>query len=137
MAVLSREQPIQPAAQLSISRDGESSLSLLFAQVVNLEELQGMDKLGVPFFGMNLGVALSVNIPGFRTEVAAGLLRNLSHGASSMMGAMSMEEVKQVQPRLIEALPPLFPHALVCGTALFPYLNCIHSCTCMVPSWAI
>ncbi len=69
-------------------------------QVVNLEELKGMETLGVPFFGMNLGVALSVGIPGFRTEVATGLINNLPQGASSMMGATSMQEIKQVKPAL-------------------------------------
>lgn len=67
----------------------------LLIQVVNLEELKGMEKLGVPFFGMNLGVALSVGIPGFRTEVATGLLNNLPAGTSSVMGAASMEEIKK------------------------------------------
>lgn len=61
-----------------------------------MEELQGMEKLGVPFFGMNLSVALSVGIPGFRAEVATGLLNNLPQGVASMMGATSMQEIKQV-----------------------------------------
>ena len=70
--------------------------------MVNLEELKGMETLGVPFFGMNLGVAISVGIPGFRTEVATGLINNLPQGASSMMGATSMQEIKQV------SVKPLF-----------------------------
>lgn len=57
-----------------------------------------MEKLGVPFFGMNLSVALSVGIPGFRSQVAAGLVNNLPQGVSSMMGATSMQEIQQVQP---------------------------------------
>ncbi len=54
-------------------------------QVVNMEEKDVVEKLGVPFFGMNLGVGLSLPIPGFRSSVAAGLLDSLPFEASSLV----------------------------------------------------
>jgi len=61
-------------------------------QVVNVGEKEAVEKLGVPFFGMNLGVGLSLPIPGFRSSVAAGLLDSLPFGACSMVGVTTMDE---------------------------------------------
>lgn len=65
-------------------------------QVVNAEELTQMEELDVPFIGCNLGVGLSLALPGFRSGVAAGLLGRMGHGRSSMVGATSIEEAIKV-----------------------------------------
>ena len=74
-----------------------------------MEEKEAIEKLGVPFFGMNLGVGLSLPIPGFRSSVAAGLLGSLPFGASSMVGVTSMDE----------ALKASLPSSLLQSTSSF------------------
>ena len=55
-----------------------------------------MEKLGVPMFGCNLGVGLSLALPGFRADIAKGILAKLPFGASSVVGAKSLEEAVKV-----------------------------------------
>lgn len=44
------------------------------AQVVNRVEVEALANVGVPFFGVNLAVGLSVALPGFRDDITRGLL---------------------------------------------------------------
>ncbi|KAL4444701.1 hypothetical protein ABPG77_002518 [Micractinium sp. CCAP 211/92] len=66
-------------------------------EVVNMQELQAMERFQVPFFGMNLSVGLSVSLQGFGLQVAKGLLGELPFGAISMVGARSIEEARQAR----------------------------------------
>jgi hypothetical protein len=43
-------------------------------QVVNRVEVDAMANVGVPFFGVNLAVGLSVALPGLRDDITRGLL---------------------------------------------------------------
>ena len=62
---------------------------------MNAEELEALQKDGVPFFGCNIGVGLS--IPGFRTQIARGLIEKMDFGVSSIIGVSSMEETVKVK----------------------------------------
>ena len=54
-----------------------------------------MQKHGVPFFGCNIGVGLSV--PGFRGEIARSLIEKMDFGISSIIGVTSMDEALKVR----------------------------------------
>ena len=43
-------------------------------QVVNKMEVEAMASVGVPFFGINLAVGLSLALPGFKSDITKGLL---------------------------------------------------------------
>ena len=43
-------------------------------QVVNKVEVEAMGNVGVPFFGINLAVGLSLALPGFKSDITKGLL---------------------------------------------------------------
>lgn len=47
-------------------------------EVVNAAELRQVSQFGVPFFGVNLCVQLSVSIPGFSADVAKGIGSRIS-----------------------------------------------------------
>ena len=61
-------------------------------EIVNQSELTEMEKSGVPFFGLNLSVGLSI---GFGSQIAQGLVQNLPFGALSMIGVRSIEEAQR------------------------------------------
>ncbi|CAL8470646.1 g10188 [Coccomyxa elongata] len=61
-------------------------------EVVNKLEVEAMGNVGVPFFGINLAVGLSLALPGFTTDMTKGLLGALPQGASSVVGVTSIEE---------------------------------------------
>ena len=51
-----------------------------------MTELRAMEQAGVPFYGLNLSVGLSVSITGFGADVATGLLgEELSFSGSRML----------------------------------------------------
>jgi indole-3-glycerol phosphate synthase len=54
--------------------------------VVNLQEVELMSRSGVVFYGINLGVGLSISVPGFASQMAHGLLGQLPFGAISLVG---------------------------------------------------
>ena len=66
-------------------------------EIVNMAELRDMERYGVPFYGLNLSVGLSVQIVGFGFGVAAGLLEELPFGAVSLVGVRSVEEARQAR----------------------------------------
>lgn len=52
-----------------------------------MQELQALEPFQIPFYAMNLSVALSVSVAGFGLQVASGLLGELPFGSISMVGA--------------------------------------------------
>ena len=52
---------------------------------------------GVPFFGINLSVGLSLALPGFQTEMAKGLLNSMPFGAITLVGAKSPSDAVQAR----------------------------------------
>jgi len=66
-------------------------------EVVNLKEMKAMEPMGVPFYGLNLSVGLSIAIPGFGADVAAGILGELPFGAITMAGARSIDEARKAK----------------------------------------
>ncbi|PSC68944.1 Isovaleryl-dehydrogenase [Micractinium conductrix] len=89
-SVTSRGTPIMSSFAAAIGLDCP-------VEVVNLQELQAMEKYGVPFYGMNLSVGLSIQLQGFGVGVAKGLLGELPFGAVSLVGAKSVEEARQAR----------------------------------------
>lgn len=51
-----------------------------------LQEVEGLGKAGVVFYGINLSVGLSVAIPGFASDMAHGLLGEMPFGTISIVG---------------------------------------------------
>lgn len=51
-------------------------------QVVNKVEVEAMGNVGVPFFGINLAVGLSLALPGFKSDITKGLLGALPQVSS-------------------------------------------------------
>eukprot|EP00271_Cylindrocystis_brebissonii_P020222 TRINITY_DN6616_c0_g1_i2.p1 TRINITY_DN6616_c0_g1~~TRINITY_DN6616_c0_g1_i2.p1 ORF type:complete len:106 (-),score=26.63 TRINITY_DN6616_c0_g1_i2:152-469(-) len=58
-----------------------------------------MEALGVPLFGINLSVALSLSssIPGLRSSLATSLLGRLPFGAAAVVGVTSIEEARAMK----------------------------------------
>lgn len=52
-----------------------------------MQELKALEPFQLPFFAMNLSVALSVSVAGFGLQVATGLLGELPFGSVSLVGA--------------------------------------------------
>ena len=61
------------------------------------QELDGLGKLGVVFFGINLGVGISVALPGFASDLAHGLLGEMPFGAITLVGAKSLEDARKAR----------------------------------------
>ncbi|KAL4427615.1 hypothetical protein ABPG75_001704 [Micractinium tetrahymenae] len=55
-------------------------------EIVNMQELQAMERFQVPFFGMNLSVGLSVSLQGFGLQVAKGEHERPCCGAGAHCG---------------------------------------------------
>lgn len=70
-------------------------------EIVNTAELKAMEQYGVPFYGMNLSVGLSI---GFGAEVAQGLVKDLPFGSLSVIGVKSLEEGKKARLAGADAL---------------------------------
>ena len=67
------------------------------AQVVNKTEVTRLGDIGVPFFGINLSVGLSLALPGFQTDMAKGLLNNMPQGVITLVGAKSPSDAVQAR----------------------------------------
>lgn len=67
------------------------------AQVVNKTEVTRLGDVGVPFFGINLSVGLSLALPGFQTDMAKGLLNNMPQGVITLVGAKSPSDAVQAR----------------------------------------
>lgn len=61
-------------------------------EVVNLQEVEGLAKAGVVFYGINISVGISISLPGFSSDLAHGILGHLPFGAISMVGVRSLED---------------------------------------------
>ena len=46
----------------------------------------------MPFYGINLNVGVSLAIPGFRSDLADGLLGRMPFGVATIVGIQSIEE---------------------------------------------
>lgn len=86
-SVLSKGTPIMSSFAASLGLDCP-------VEVVNASELREVSQFGVPFYGVNLSVGLSVGIAGFGSQVAKGLVGELPFGAISMVGVRSLDEAR-------------------------------------------
>ncbi len=66
-------------------------------QVVNKTEVTRLGDAGVPFFGINLSVGLSLALPGFQTDMAKGLLNSMPFGAITLVGAKSCADARKAR----------------------------------------
>jgi hypothetical protein len=53
--------------------------------------------MGVVFFGINLGVGISVSLPGFASDLAHGLLGEMPFGAITLVGCKGLEDAKKAR----------------------------------------
>lgn len=74
------------------------------AQVVNKTEVTRLGDIGVPFFGINLSVGLSLALPGFQTDMAKGLLNNMPQGVITLVGAKSPSDAVQARAAGADAI---------------------------------
>lgn len=73
-------------------------------EVVNITELQSMEKMGVPFYAMNISVGLSVGIVGFSNDVVRGVLGELPFGALSIVGISEIDKAASARSAGADAL---------------------------------
>lgn len=74
-----------------------------------------MEKAGVPFFGINLSVGLSLALPGFQKDMAKGLLNSMPFGVVTLVGARSAADARQA--RLAGADAVLLKRDMLCNGA--------------------
>ena len=58
------------------------------------QELEGLARMGVVFYGINLGVGISIALPGFASDLAHGLLGEMPFGAISLVGCKRLEDAR-------------------------------------------
>ncbi len=58
---------------------------MLISQIVNRAEMAAMEQKGIPFYGLNLAVGLSLPIPGFKSDIATALLTDMPFGAVTLV----------------------------------------------------
>lgn len=73
-------------------------------EVVNLQEVELMARSGVVFYGINLGVGLSISVPGFASQMAHGLLGQMPFGAISLVGVRTFDEASRARASGADAL---------------------------------
>lgn len=61
------------------------------------QELDGLSRMGVVFYGINLGVGISVALPGFASDLAHGLLGEMPFGAITLVGAKGLEDARKAR----------------------------------------
>ncbi|KAI8464154.1 MAG: hypothetical protein J3K34DRAFT_441386 [Monoraphidium minutum] len=66
-------------------------------EIVNSRELEGLGRMGVVFYGINIGVGISVMLPGFASDLAHGLLGEMPFGAISLVGAKGMDDARKAR----------------------------------------
>lgn len=66
-------------------------------EVINLQELQEVEPLGAPLYGINLSVGITLSLPGVRMDIAKALVGQIPFGASSLVGVWSIEEAIQLK----------------------------------------
>lgn len=67
------------------------------AQIVNADEVKVLDQMQVPFYGINVNVGVSLALPGFRSDIASGLLDKLPYGVASLVGIRSIDEGRRAR----------------------------------------
>ena len=65
-------------------------------EVCNLTELQQADEAGAPWIALNVNVGINVPVPGFGSEVAAALVKEVPEGTGSFVGVRSLAEAKEM-----------------------------------------
>eukprot|EP00898_Chlorokybus_atmophyticus_P006051 jgi/Chlat1/6447/Chrsp45S05955 len=73
-------------------------------EVVNMQDLEAAQNAGASLYGINLSVALSLSIPGFRHQMAVSLLEKMPFGAGSIVGVSSVEEAQQMRDARADAV---------------------------------
>lgn len=66
--------------------------------------MEGLGRAGVVFFGINLGVGLSLAVPGFAADMAHGLLGELPQGALSVVGVRDVDGARKARLSGADAL---------------------------------
>lgn len=66
-------------------------------EVVNAREVDGLGRMGVVFYGINLGVGISVALPGFASDLAHGLLGEMPFGAITLVGCKGLEDARKAR----------------------------------------
>jgi indole-3-glycerol phosphate synthase len=66
--------------------------------------VESLRPAGVVFFGINLGVGISVTIPGFASDVAHGVLGELPFGSVSLVGVKGLEDARRARLSGADAL---------------------------------
>ena len=61
------------------------------------QELEGLSRMGVVFYGINIGVGISVSLPGFASDLAHGLLGEMPFGAITLVGAKGLEDARKAR----------------------------------------
>lgn len=84
-------------------------------QIVNQTEISRLEQTGVPFFGINLSVGLSLALPGFQKDMAKGLLGKMPFGVVTLVGARSAPDARQA--RLAGADAVLLKRDMLCNGA--------------------
>lgn len=64
---------------------------------MNQTEISRLGEVGVPFFGINLSVGLSLALPGFQKDMAKGLLNSMPFGVITIVGARSAADARQAR----------------------------------------
>ena len=90
---------LTPCKWVQVRAAGRQTTTYLasVAQVVNKTEVNRLGDVGVPFFGINLSVGLSLALPGFQTDMAKGLLNNMPQGVITLVGAKSPSDAVQAR----------------------------------------
>lgn len=88
--VLGNGSPIMTSFAAAIGLDAP-------LEVVNKTEVTRLGDIGVPFFGINLSVGLSLALPGFQTDMAKGLLNNMPPGVITLVGAKTPSDAVQAR----------------------------------------
>ena len=65
-------------------------------QVVNMQESDVVEQLGVPFVAVNIAVGLSLSMPSVATQIAEALVTAQPFGNLSLVGARSFADVRRV-----------------------------------------
>ncbi len=75
----------ESASHTTFQRQSRLAMMCL-VQVVNAREVAELEHAGVPLYGVNLAVGVSLTMPGIAADIAKGVLGNLPFGAQSIAG---------------------------------------------------
>lgn len=63
----------------------------------HVQELEGLGRMGVVFYGVNIGVGISIALPGFASDLAHGLLGDMPFGALTLVGCKSVDDARKAR----------------------------------------